>query len=378
MRKVKKELELYIHIPFCIRKCEYCDFLSGPASPKRQREYVNALCQEIRACGDYGEYEVSSIFFGGGTPSILSGEWLAEIMEEIYKYFDVCENAEISIEANPGTVTEEKLRQYRNAGVNRISFGCQSANNDELKMLGRIHTWEEFLESFSMARAAGFDNINVDLMSGLPEQSLHTWENSLVKVAKLHPEHISAYSLIVEEGTPFANRQLNLPGEEEERQMYENTAEILGKYGYYQYEISNYAKAGYACRHNCGYWKRTEYLGLGLGSASLVHEARFSNTSDMELYLEKSANPSQIREDVQELSELEQMEEFIFLGLRMLKGVSKVCFWEKFGKSLDCVYGDIIRKYVDLGLLAWSDDYLHLTRAGISVSNQIFADFLFS
>lgn len=359
-----------------MKKCEYCDFLSGPANRQRQREYVEALCREIQACTEYKEYEVSSIFFGGGTPSIFPGEWLAEIMQEIYNQFDVLETAEISIEANPGTVTAEKLYQYRNAGVNRISFGCQSADNKELKMLGRIHTWEEFLESFDMARAAGFTNINVDLMSGLPEQSLQTWEQSLEKVAALNPEHISAYSLIVEEGTPFAHQELNLPDEEEERQMYENTAEILGKYGYYQYEISNYAKEGYACRHNCGYWGRTEYLGIGLGSASLVNETRFSNTSDMDVYLKHCEEPSEIREDIQVLSQIEQMEEFMFLGLRMSEGVSEQIFFEKFGRTLEAVYGNVVKKYVELGLLEWKEENLRLTRAGISVSNQIFADFL--
>ena len=374
---MRKKLELYIHIPFCIKKCEYCDFLSGPANLQRQREYVDALCKEIQASEGYETYEVSSIFFGGGTPSILPGEWLAEIMKMIYQRFHVLENAEISIEANPGTVTEEKLFQYCKAGVNRISFGCQSTNNQELKMLGRIHTWEEFLDSFQMARNAGFTNINVDLMSGLPSQSLQTWENSLKKVAMLGVEHISAYSLIIEDGTPFAEYELDLPDEEEERKMYENTAAILKQYGYHQYEISNYAKEGYACRHNCGYWNRTEYLGLGLGSASLVNEVRFSNISDMDFYLKYSGEPSKLREDMQELSENEQMEEFMFLGLRMLEGVSSDSFFEKFGKKMENVYDAVIQKYVDLGLLEWNANNLRLTRRGISVSNQIFADFLF-
>ena len=362
-----------------MKKCEYCDFLSGPASRKRQREYVEALCREIQAygsCEEFAAYEVCSIFFGGGTPSILPGEWMIEIMQVIYQSFDVMKEAEISIEANPGTVTEEKLCQYRKAGVNRISFGCQSTHNEELKMLGRIHTWEEFLESYQMARAAGFTNINVDLMSGLPSQSLDTWENSLKKVALLGPEHISAYSLIIEEGTPFAMRKLNLPDEEEERQMYENTAKILGNYGYYQYEISNYAKEGYACKHNCGYWTRTEYLGLGIGSASLVNETRFSNTSDMDFYLQFSAEPSKIHEEVQVLSETEQMEEFMFLGLRMIEGVSKVEFLRKFGKTIEEIYGAVIQKYVGFGFLEWNQEYLRLTRSGISVSNQILADFI--
>ncbi len=376
MEKRKKKLELYIHIPFCMRKCEYCDFLSGPANQTRQKEYVDALCREIQASSGYEEYEVCSIFFGGGTPSVLAGEWIARIMQEINQRFVVLEDAEISLEANPGTVTVEKLLQYKKAGINRISFGCQSSDNDELKRLGRIHTWEEFLESFSMAREAGFTNINVDLISGLPEQSLKKWETTLEKVAKLNPEHISAYSLIVEEGTPFAERSLNLPDEEEERLMYENTATILETYGYHPYEISNYAKKGYECRHNCGYWKRTEYLGLGLGSASLVNETRFCNTSDMELYIEFSGRPSKLREDVQCLSVQDQMEECMFLGLRMLEGVSRKEFLERFGQTLESVYENVIKKYVDLGLLAWNGEFLCLTRSGISVSNQIFADFL--
>ena len=376
MEKSKRELELYIHIPFCMRKCEYCDFLSGPASTARQKEYVEALCKEIQSSIGYEEYAVCSIFFGGGTPSVLSGERIAQIMEAIYHRFLVLEDAEISLEANPGTVTLDKLLQYRNAGINRISFGCQSTDNKELKLLGRIHTWEEFLESFAMAREAGFTNINVDLMSGLPEQSLQTWENSLNKVAKLNPEHISAYSLIIEDGTPFAECNFNLPDEEEERQMYENTAMILEKYEYHQYEISNYAKKGYECRHNCGYWKRKEYLGLGLGSASLIKETRFCNTSDMEFYLKFSNEPSKLREDLQALSIKEQMEEFMFLGLRMLEGVSEKEFLNKFGETLESVYGSVIKKYVNLGLLEWRADSLCLTRSGISVSNQIFADFL--
>ncbi len=371
-----RELELYVHIPFCIRKCEYCDFLSGPADCGAQRRYVEALCREIEACNLENDYEVTSIFFGGGTPSILPSEWICEIMSKIREKFYVAEHAEISIEANPGTVSLDKLQQYRAAGINRISFGCQSADNAELKMLGRIHSWEEFLESFEQARKAGFENMNVDLMSGLPEQSLESWERSLVKVAALNPEHISAYSLIVEEGTPFAERELNLPDEEEERNMYERTAEILAKYGYEQYEISNYAKKGYACRHNCGYWQRTEYLGLGLGSASLIQEQRFSNTSDMKVYLENSGKTECIRENVENLSVEEQMEEFMFLGMRMLAGVSKNVFFEKFGVDMEAVYGTVIAKYVEMGLLMWSEEWLRLTREGISLSNQIFADFL--
>ena len=373
---MKKELELYIHIPFCVRKCEYCDFLSGPAGKQAQREYMEALFREIDGTEKFEDYEVSTIFIGGGTPSVLPGEWIEELMEKVKNHFPVRTDGEISIEANPGTVDESKLQSYRRAGINRISFGCQSGDDEELKMLGRIHTWEEFLESFSLARAVGFSNINVDLMSGLPGQSLSSWEESLEKVAKLQPEHVSAYSLIIEEGTPFALKKLNLPDEEEERKMYEKTHEILESYGYHQYEISNYGKPGKECLHNIGYWQRKEYLGLGLGSASLIRERRFHNTGKMERYLAKSDQVGEIREDIEKLTRENQMEEFMFLGLRMLEGVSEKEFQEKFGTDLKNIYGDVIKKYIQLGLLEQKGDRLYLTRRGISVSNPVLADFL--
>ena len=373
---MKKELELYIHIPFCVRKCEYCDFLSGPAGKQAQREYMEALFREIDGTEKFEDYEVSTIFIGGGTPSVLPGEWIEELMEKVKNHFPVRTDGEISIEANPGTVDESKLQSYRRAGINRISFGCQSGDDEELKMLGRIHTWEEFLESFSLARAVGFSNINVDLMSGLPGQSLSSWEESLEKVAKLQPEHVSAYSLIIEEGTPFALKKLNLPDEEEERKMYEKTHEILESYGYHQYEISNYGKPGKECLHNIGYWQRKEYLGLGLGSASLIRERRFHNTGKMERYLAKSDQVGEIREDIEKLTRENQMEEFMFLGLRMLEGVSEKEFQEKFGTDLKNIYGDVIKKYIQLGLLEQKGDCLYLTRRGISVSNPVLADFL--
>ena len=373
---MKKELELYIHIPFCVKKCDYCDFLSGPADAGRQREYVEALKKEIKNCKDYAAYQVFSVFIGGGTPSILPGEMIGEIMETVREKFELIPNAEISIEANPGTVDRKKLETYRESGMNRISFGCQSADNRELKMLGRIHTWEDFQESYQMARDTGFTNINVDLMSGLPGQTLTSWETTLRKIANLQPEHISAYSLIIEEGTPFAEKDLNLPDEDVERAMYENTHDILASFGYQQYEISNYAKNEKECRHNLGYWKRTEYLGLGLGSSSLVNETRFSNTSDMERYLKNSGNPESIREQQEKLQPEDQMAEYMILGLRMMKGVSVTKFKDSFGHEMYEIYGDIIEKYKRMELLEKEGDYLRFTRRGISVSNPVLADFL--
>lgn len=373
---MKKELELYIHIPFCIKKCEYCDFLSGPASIRAQEDYVEAVCKEIQAVSEFETYEVVSVFIGGGTPSVLPGLWISKIIQKVREKFSIKEDAEITIEANPGTVTLEKLLEYRKAGINRISFGCQSTDDKELKMLGRIHTWEDFLQSYTLAREAGFTNINVDLMSGLPGQTEESWERSLEKVAQLGPEHISAYSLIIEEGTPFAEMKLDLPDEDTERKMYENTHTILETYGFSQYEISNYAKKGKECKHNIGYWMRREYLGIGLGSASLLDNQRFSNIVDLKVYLENSSNPDAIRERPQKLSSNEQMEEYMYLGLRMLQGVSACIFEEIFGESLLAVYGEVIKKYVDLGFLAWDKEYLHFTRNGISVSNPILAEFL--
>lgn len=373
---MKKELELYIHIPFCVRKCAYCDFLSGPADYEAQRSYKEALIREIENVESFADSEVSSIFIGGGTPSVFSEQWMAEVLEKVYTHFNVRQDAEISIEANPGTVDLGKLAVYRQAGINRISFGCQSGDNRELKLLGRIHTWEEFLESFSMAREAGFSNINVDLMSGLPGQSLASWEDSLYKTAQLKPEHISAYSLIIEEGTPFASQKLELPDEEEERNMYERTREILEDWGYHQYEISNYARPGRECRHNLGYWQRKEYLGLGLGSASLVGETRFSNTRNMENYLNNSDSAAKIREEREILTVQEQMEEFMFLGLRMTEGISVTEFREVFGVFLEQIYGKVLEKYKKLELLEERGGRLRLTRRGISVSNPILADFL--
>lgn len=374
---MKKELELYLHIPFCIRKCQYCDFLSGSADEASQKRYVDALCRELEGAQEMAkDYAVTSIYFGGGTPSLLPGEWMEQVMETITKGYQICRDAEISMEANPGTLTAENLFRYRQAGINRISLGCQSADDRELKLLGRIHTWEEFLESYQMVREAGFTNVNVDLMSGLPEQTLERWENSLRKIAELEPEHISAYSLIVEEGTPFAKKELILPDEETERKMYEETAAILQTYGYQQYEISNYAKEGKECQHNIGYWTRKNYLGFGVGSASLFENQRFSNTTDRTYYETWSADPEKIRENQEILDRQEQMEEYMILGLRMLDGVGKKEFEEIFGVSIEKPYGNVLEKYRKLNLMELTNERVKLTREGISVSNPILADFL--
>lgn len=372
----RRALELYIHIPFCVRKCQYCDFLSGPSDEETKDRYIEALLKEIRAAEHTEDYEIVSVFIGGGTPSALKAEAIASIMRTLQEKFFFCEDAEVTIEANPGTVDPEKLTIYRNVGINRLSLGLQSTDAEELKLLGRIHSYEEFLKSYEWAREAGFSNINIDLMFAIPGQTGEAWRQHLYQVAELNPEHISAYSLIIEEGTPFAEQNLDLPDEDTEYQMYEDTAEILERYGYRQYEISNYAKQGYMCRHNAGYWQRLEYLGFGLGASSLYGGMRFSNTHQMQEYLKESRNPDQIRKDVTVLSRNEQIEEFMFLGLRMTEGISEKKFEENFNVRLMDIYGDILQKYEETGFMEHIETKWRLTRKGIHVSNHILADFL--
>lgn len=369
-------LELYVHIPFCVRKCQYCDFLSGPSDEETKDRYIEALLKEIRAAEHTEDYEIVSVFIGGGTPSALKAEAIASIIRTLQEKFFFCEDAEVTIEANPGTVDPEKLTIYRNVGINRLSLGLQSTDAEELKLLGRIHSYEEFLKSYEWAREAGFSNINIDLMFAIPGQTGEAWRQHLYQVAELNPEHISAYSLIIEEGTPFAEQNLDLPDEDTEYQMYEDTAEILERYGYRQYEISNYAKQGYMCRHNAGYWQRLEYLGFGLGASSLYGGMRFSNTHQMQEYLKESRNPDQIRKDVTVLSRNEQIEEFMFLGLRMTEGISEKKFEENFNVRLMDIYGDILQKYEETGFMEHIETKWRLTRKGIHVSNHILADFL--
>lgn len=372
-------LELYIHIPFCVKKCAYCDFLSAPADRDAREAYVSALLREIRSLpGEYGldNREVISVFVGGGTPSLLEGVRMKEIMDALREHFLFAPDAEITVEANPGTLDREKLRLYGRSGINRLSLGLQSASDRELRVLGRIHTCGDFLESYRNARKEGFANINVDLISAVPGQTYEDWIRNLRTVAELGPEHISAYSLIIEPGTPFAQMELDLPDEDTEYRMYEDTAAVLGEYGYRQYEISNYAREGFACRHNAGYWKRTEYLGIGLGAASLFEGRRFHNTVDMKEYLADSGRPGAMRKDMENLTRQDEEEEYMFLGLRMTEGVSESKFEEQFREKMTDVYGAVLRKYEKMGLLQKKGDFWSFTRKGIHVSNGVLADFL--
>lgn len=373
----KTAMELYIHIPFCVKKCAYCDFLSGPSSMDERSVYVEALISEIRQKGKrFKGRPVSSVFIGGGTPSLLEKEYMEKVLREIVSSFSLTENAEFSIEANPGTLNPEKLELYREYGVNRLSLGLQSAFDDDLKMLGRIHTYEDFLESYRMAREAGFSNINVDMISAIPGQTKERWRENLRRTVMLGPEHISAYSLIIEEGTPFYEQELDLPDEESEYEMYEETWQILGEFGYSQYEISNYSLPGRECRHNVGYWRRREYLGLGLGAASLDGNQRYSNTAQMQEYLKFCNEEEKLRRNIQNLSEADKMEEFMFLGLRMTEGISEQEFQEEFGIPLEKQYGAVLKRYEASGHMMHQGDRWCFTRKGIHVSNRILSDFL--
>lgn len=375
-------LELYIHIPFCVRKCLYCDFLSGVSDAAQREAYLEALLTELGGrAAQCREYTVSSVFVGGGTPSVLTGEQMERLLGAVREGFALSEDAEVSAEANPGTLDAQKLAAWRRAGINRLSIGLQSAENTELAAIGRIHSWEQFTDTYALARRAGFTNVNVDIMSALPGQSRESYRATLEKVLGLNPppEHISAYSLIVEEGTPFYEMQqrgeLELPDEETDRELYYMTKSILGQRGYERYEISNYARRGYECRHNLGYWRRTEYLGFGVGAASLFRGMRFRNGEELQPYLE---HPLDCRTELQTLSREEQMEEFMFLGLRLTAGVREEDFRRQFGVGLMETYGGVIEKNRADGLLEQSDGRLLLTEKGLDVSNYVMAQFLLS
>lgn len=423
-----KSISIYIHIPFCVKKCQYCDFLSAPADSRAQEVYLRTLKQEIREqAARYREYEVQTVFIGGGTPTAVPCENLCEVLKTVFSFYRMNPHAEISMEANPGTVTKETLLSYRKAGINRISIGLQSADDVELKLLGRIHTYRDFQQTYRWAQEAGFTNINLDIMSALPGQSVENYKKTLETVLSLKPQHISAYSLIVEEGTPFyekygqeseklqatGEKQPDLPSEEEEREMYALTEKLLAAAGYHRYEISNYALPGRECRHNLVYWKRGNYVGFGLGAASMVENVRFENIREIQEYLAEYAGmpdaepvfaevaqgdaqvlPNEqefslredthseneqelsIRENVHPLSPQEQMEETMFLGLRLTEGVSKAEFHRQFGVSMEQIYGEVIRKNTAKGLLIDEAGYVCLTREGMDLSNYVMAQFL--
>ncbi|MCI8508257.1 MAG: radical SAM family heme chaperone HemW [Lachnospiraceae bacterium] len=422
-----RDLSLYVHIPFCKSKCLYCDFLSFSGyGYDRQKQYVSALCKEIEAYSSIaGEYVLQTVFIGGGTPSYMDVSLIEQIIQTIDKVFVIDKRAEITIEGNPDSLTREKLEEYRRLGINRLSIGLQSTNDDMLKILGRVHNYDQFIAAYNSARQAGFNNINVDLMSGLPKENVESYIHTLAKVVKMQPEHISAYSLIIEEGTPFSvDEELlkELPSEEVDRLLYARTKTLLQNSGYSRYEISNYARTGFECRHNIVYWTGGEYLGVGLGASSYLNvrfpdnryqKVRFHGVENLAEYIGRFSQCGSMQEDeytemfrmfgkaeediyeediyganilsefirdyykdLHILKRKENMEEFMFLGFRMLKGISKTEFKERFGVAAESVYGKVIDKYIDMGMIIEQEDRIYLSDAGIDVSNVIMAEFM--
>ena len=381
----RRELGIYVHIPFCAGKCAYCDFLSFPAGLRTQEKYFRVLRQEIASFDRAGEYEAVTVYFGGGTPSLPSSGEITKTLDVIHRTFSVSGDAEITIECNPGTLNGRKLEEYRSAGFNRLSIGLQSSDNALLKKLGRIHTWERFLKEYHDARAQGFENISVDLMYALPGQTLSQWEDTLGKVTALSPEHISAYSLIIEEGTAFwesyheddetrrrGGRPLFLPDEEDERRMLEVLNSSLQNIGMYRYEISSYALPGRESRHNTGYWIRREYAGFGLGASGQIGKKRYRNRSDMTLYLEDCS----VREEETVLQREDEIAETMILGLRMTEGVDLRRFEQIFHVRAQDLYKEEIQKFRQAGLLELSKDHMYLTDRGLDVSNLVMCAFL--
>ena len=407
-------VSLYLHFPFCVRKCRYCDFLSGPADGAVRKRYLRALEREAQISAEIfrnervswnlsgqpkgsGRFEaadgkalcIDTVFIGGGTPSLMSGTELQHLMRVLRENFRILPDAEITMECNPGTVDQEKLTAFRKAGVNRLSIGVQSFRDEELRLLGRIHTADEARTCFLDARAAGFDNISLDLISALPGQSGAQWMESLREAVRLFPEHISAYSLILEDGTPLkeeeeAGKLSPVPEEELDRKMYHDTKEFLAQYGYHRYEISNYAREDFESRHNSGYWTGHPYLGFGIGAASYFGNRRWSHTRSLVKYLEilektvgaRKEIPEGLYEEEEILNDKDRMAEFMFLGLRRMRGVSEKEFERRFGRSMESVYGLTLNRYQKFGMLKREEGKVFLTDAGIDVSNAVMADFL--
>ena len=374
------KISLYIHIPFCAQKCLYCDFPSFARKDHLRKAYIEALNKEIISLREKNNnLEINTIFIGGGTPSVLEANELECLLKEVAK-LNMAKDVEYSMECNPGNLTEEKLEVMKKYGVNRISMGLQAKQDNLLKGLGRIHNYKTFKENFLLAKKVGFNNINVDLMFGLPNQSLNEWEETLREIISLEPAHISAYSLIIEEGTAFynlyENDKLKLPTEEEERKMYHLAKKILEENGFNQYEISNYAKEGKECRHNLAYWNMDNWIGVGSAAASYINGKRIKNISSVEEYINSINEKGEAVEEIINNSKNDNMEEFMFMGLRKINGIDENEFKNRFSMNINDVYGEILNKYIGEGLLIRESGRIFLSEKGIEISNVIMADFL--
>ena len=371
-------MSLYIHIPFCKKKCLYCDFPSFSECENIFNDYVSSLVLEIKEVSrQMGKYKIQSVFIGGGTPTVLPPKLLGKILDTVFNRFDVAKDAEITVEANPGTVDSKYFRELKAMNVNRLSFGVQAWQNSLLKILGRIHDNETFVRNFYQAKEEGFKNINCDLMFSLPTQTLNQWEETLEKIMKLSPDHISAYSLIIEEGTAFKEK-FKPVDDKMDRQMYYLAKEMLKDKGYLQYEISNFAKESFESYHNMVYWQTKEYFGLGLGAHSYNEGMRFHNTYSMEDYIRAKGSMRKLREDVEILDTKAKMEEFMFMGLRMTGGISTLEFKNRFGEDYFSIYNDETKFLLNEKLIATNNDKsrIFLTQKGIDISNLVFEKFI--
>ena len=380
---------LYIHIPFCKQKCKYCDFISfEKCEADLMSEYIDALISEIKYKANdlklqNDRYLIKTIYIGGGTPSIIDEKFIYKILDIIYDNFEIMNNCEISIEVNPGTVDEEKLKTYKAAGINRLSIGLQTSNDELLKQLGRIHDYKKYVQTVELAKKVDFDNINTDIMIGIPNQTIYDVEDTLNKLLELDISHISVYSLILEEGTELTRlvnlNKLSLPDEEIERYMYWFAKRKLEDNGYIHYEISNFAKPSFRCQHNIDCWNQKEYLGIGLNAASYMNNMRYKNVSNLRQYISNVENnkwqANTIIEEKQ--TKRDKMNEFIILGLRMTKGVSLDSFEKKFQENLSDVYWNSIMNLIKQNLVVIDDDrYLKLTKKGLDLANQVWEAFL--
>lgn len=387
-----KDIGIYVHIPFCKHKCYYCDFISYANKESLVERYINVLIREITdvATGNRLDYEngidelfnVNTIYIGGGTPSFIESKYIVNIISTIKEYFKINENAEITLEVNPGTVNENKLKDYFNAGVNRLSIGLQATNDSLLKEIGRIHTYEEFLNTYKLARKIGFKNINADLMIGLPKQTIEDVEKAVNDLIKLGLEHISVYSLILEEGTVLEEQirsgKLKLPEDEEERKMYWKVKSILEANGYIHYEISNFAKKGYESQHNLDCWRQKEYVGFGVAAHSYTNDVRYSNIENLEEYIENYENDKLEETFIfnEKLTHNMKVKEYMMLGLRKLNGVSIQEFKEKFAANPIYVFKNELEKLVNEDLLEIDGDYIRLTKRGLDLANLVWEEFV--
>ena len=374
-----KEIGIYIHIPFCIKKCEYCDFVSYCNKKEYVPQYINALKKEIKN-NINKEYKITTIYIGGGTPSSIEEHYIADIIETIKLNMNEenlkdFENIEVTIEVNPGTVNKEKLQVYKKIGINRLSIGLQETHNELLKSIGRIHTYEEFIKTYKLARKIGFNNINVDLMIALPNQTIQDIKENLEKITKLNPEHISVYSLILEEGTPFYNKynenKIKLPDEELERNMYWYVKNTLENNGYMHYEISNFSKKGFESKHNMNCWNQEEYLGFGLAAHSYNNRIRYSNTNSIEEYIKGS---NKIIHEEQTLEDMQK--EYMLLGLRKIEGINIQKFKNKFAQNPIFIFKEQLNKLVDEELIIVDGNEIKLTNKGLDLANIVWEEFV--